>query len=163
VRQTLGFLALSLGPYLAYSAFLLAWLGSLSEAGDISPVPFLGLVHPPWRLSRQGIDGVFVIVPALVALIALLPREPLRSPSWRPWFLLAANVLLAVVFYGRLYEASYTTEGRVATGIVLSALLCLPYVGGLSARRRGWLVAAAALALAPLPLVALHGFVSIRA
>jgi hypothetical protein len=161
-REALILLALSLGPYVAYGVFLRVWLGSVSSGNNLSPIPLGGLVHPPWELDHQGATLVFVVVPALIALIALVPRGPLRSPSWLPWFLLLANFLATVVFFGRLYEASFTSVVRIATGIMLAALLCLPYVDQLSDRRRAWLVAAAAVAVGlAFPLFAVQGFVSL--
>jgi hypothetical protein len=161
-RKALMFLALSLGPYLAYSLYLRLWLGSLSGGGNLSPIPFLGLVHQPWELDHQGVTLVFVVVPALIALVALVPSGPMRSPPWLPWFLLLANVCASIVFFGRLYEASFTSMNRIAIGIMLAALLCLPYVDRLSARRRAWLARAAAVAVGLLfPVMAVQGFVSL--
>jgi hypothetical protein len=103
-----------------------------------------------------------VVVPALIALVTLLPGGPVRSPPWLPWFLLLANVCASVVFFGGLYEASFTSINRIAIGIMLAALLCLPYVDRLSAGRRAWLVAAAVVAVGLLfPVMAVQGFVSL--
>jgi len=158
----MALLALSVGPYLAYSLFLRLWLGELSDAGNVSAIPFGGLFHPPWRLGHQGVDIAFVVAPAMIALVALRPSGPLRSAPWLPWLLLAANVLLAVVFFGRLYQTTYTSMSRVATGVMLAALMCLPYVDRLPARRRRWLVATAILAVAPTAVVAVQGFTSLN-
>jgi hypothetical protein len=162
-REALALLLLSLGPYLAYSLFLRVWLGSMSGGNNLSPIPFAGLVHPPWEIDHQGVTLVFVVLPALIALVALVPSGPLRSPPWLPWFLLLANILASIVFFGRLYEASFTSMLRIATGIMLAALLCLPYVDQLSSRRRAWLVAAAAVAVGlAFPVMAVQGFVSLK-
>jgi hypothetical protein len=163
-RKALALVALSAGPYVAYVLFLGGWLGSVSDGNNLSPIPLLGLFHPPWRLDHQGVTLVLVVVPTIIALIALVPREPLRSRAWLPWFLLLANALLSLVFFGKLYTVTYTSMSRIATGMVLASLLCLPYVERLSARRRAWLVAAAALGVVvPFPLIAVQGFASVSA
>ncbi len=158
-------LGLSLLPYVAYAAFLSVWLGSLpTSSGDFTPVPFAGLVHGPYALTRQGVDLAFVVLPALVALLALAPRRRWPpSPSWLPWLLLIANVLGNIVFYALFYLATYTTVSRAGIGIVLSALMCLPYLGELDARRRQGLALAAALSMSLLPVVAVYGFANLSA
>lgn len=72
----------------------------------------------------------------------------MRSPPWLPWFLLLANILASFVFFGRLYEASFTSMNRFAIGIMLAALpcptsvVCPPGAGRASSRlrrlRSGW-------------------------
>ena len=161
-RRASVLLGLSLGPYVAYSLFLLEWLGSIGTGGS-SAIPFAGLVHPPFRPTRQGIDLVFVVLPALVVLAAFRPRRPFSRPGWLPWFLLLANFLANVIFYGNFYRSTYTSVSRVATGIVLSALLCLPNLSEVDERRRTWLVAAVVVSMSLTPLVAVYGFSNVSA
>jgi tryptophan-rich sensory protein len=161
-RRAAALLALSAGPYVAYTLFLLGWLGSIGTGGS-SAIPFAGLVHPPFRPSRQGIDLVFVVLPAIVALAAFLPRRPFSRPSWLPWFLLLANFLANVIFYGNFYRSTYTSVSRVATGIVLSALLCLPNLREVDERRRTWLAAATIVSMSLTPIVAVYGFTNVGA
>jgi len=161
-RRAAVLLALSFGPFAAYSAFLLDWLGSLG-AGPSTPVPFSGLLHPPFRLTRQGIDTVFVVVPVLIALVAFYPRRRFGDPSGLPWFLLLGNVLVNLVFYRTFYNSTYTAVSRIAIGVMLSALLCLPYLDLVGPRRRAWLAGAAIVSMSLLPVVAVYGFTNISA
>jgi hypothetical protein len=160
-RRGAALLGLGLVPYLAWIVFVRLWLGEASTAGNLTPIPFLGLFHGPFKLDHQGVSLVFVIVPAAIALVALWPSGRWSSPPWLPWMLLVANVLLQIVFFRLLYTNTYTSMGRLATGIMLAALLALPFAHALSAQRRRWLAGAAALAMAPLPVVAVQGFASL--
>lgn len=163
-RDVLAFLALSLGPIVAYSIFLYAWLGSLSNGGDLTPVPFGGIFHEPYLFTRQGIDVGLVVLPALVALVVLAPRRGRRMGQlWLPWSLMIANVLVNIVFFADFYLATYTAVSRQAIGIVLSGLMCLPYAGELTVGRRRWLAGMAALGMILLPVVAVYGFTNLSA
>ena len=82
----------------------------------------------------------------------------MRSRAWLPWFLLLANVLVAVVFFAKLYIGTYTSEIRHATGVLLAGLLCIPYLSSRSSRRRAWLIGAAAVTLGLFPVIAVHGW-----
>lgn len=156
VARAAVFGVVSGGPFVAYSAFLLAWLGSIGTGG-FSAAPFGGLLHGPYSFTRQGIDLVFVIVPALVALVCLLPgRRRLGEPLALPWFLLLANVLVNIVFYGKLYNSTFTSVSRLGIGIALAALMCLPGAA-VTGRRRLALAGALAVAMAALPAVAVYG------
>jgi len=168
--RALVLLGLSLGPYAAYWIFLHIWLGGVSNGGTLTPVPFGGLLHPPYRLARQGIDLAFIVGPTLVILAVLLVHlrrsrdQPAAPPAcWLPWSLLAANVLLNIVFYARSYLDPYTGATRQASGIVLSALLCLPCAAHLGWRQRQWLLAATAVAMLMLPVVVVYGFTNVSA
>ena len=162
-RDGLALLGLSVAPYLAYSIFLRVWLGSVDDAGNLTSIPFEGLFQGGWVGERQAVTLATVVVPALIALVVLLPRgEPFRSGAWLPWLLLLANFLLSVVFFANLGTNTYTSMGRLGTGMLLAAVMCLPYARGLPAQRRRWLAAAGVLAvLAPLPVVAVQGFTSL--
>lgn len=149
--------AVSVAPFVAYSIFLLAWLGSVGTGGS-SAVPFGGVAHPI-RL-RELFDLGFVVAPMLIAVVAFLPsrKSGRRVGSWLPWVLLLANFLATFVFYGEFYRTTYTTVSRIALGAVVAAVLCLPAIGSLDRRRRIWLAAALVVGMTPLPVVALFGF-----
>ena len=68
-----------------------------------------------------------------------------------------------MIFYGNFYRSTYTSVSRVATGIVLSALLCLPNLSEVDERRRTWLVAAVVVSMSLTPLVAVYGFSNVSA
>lgn len=160
-RAALLLLVLSLTPYLAYSLFLDTWLGSAVSTIDFSPIPFLGVFRPPFQLSHQGIDVTFVVLPAIVWLVALVPDRPLPNERWLPWLLLFMNVLANIVFYNLFSVATYTTISRLGIGIVISALMCVRYIDDVGPQRLRWLVAATVLAMAMFPVVAVQGFISL--
>jgi hypothetical protein len=163
-RDLACFIALSLVPLIAYSVFLYAWLGSLSTGGDLTWVPFGGLFHGPLRAGREGVNFVFVLLPVLVALAALAPvHRSTGDERWLPWLLIVANVLLYVVFYGQLHNATYTSVSRDVIGVVLAALLAIPSARALSEPRARSLAGATALAMVMLPVVAVYGFTNVSA
>jgi hypothetical protein len=98
-RGALALLVLSVTPYLAYSIYLNSWLGSAISTVDFSPIPLLGIFHPPFRLGHQGIDLAVIVLPAVVWLVAFFPRRPLPDESWLPWLLMVVNLLVGVIFY----------------------------------------------------------------
>jgi hypothetical protein len=164
LARTAGFLLLALGPMVAYSAFLWAWLGSpgTSAPGNFTPVPFLGLVQADhWQLSRQPPQVIGVIVPALI--VAAVAVAAWRARGLRVELAcLLANVLLFVVLLGPNPYRSYTSSGRVAMGVVVAAVLAIPAFAALGPRPRAALVVAAALALCLLPVIAVYGFTDAR-
>ena len=148
----------SLVPLLLYKLFLLAWLGSAGLPAQVrfELVPFAGLAaYWPWR-GFQYVEVENVVLPALICAgvtVAALIR--LRHARWEPvvWALLA-NVLLFVVLLPASSYVDQFASTRIATGVLLAALLCLPTFDALTRGRRTWLLAAGALWLALLPLQA---------
>jgi hypothetical protein len=172
LRSALVLACISLTPYVAYWIFLHVWLGTVSNGGNLTGVPFAGLIHTPYRATRQGVDLVFIVVPALAAIVCLLPRvSDERRPfprsehleRWLGWSLLAANALVNIALYAKAYTDTYTGESRQVIGVVVSALLCLPYAATLPSRRRQLLLLAAGLAMIMLPVVAVYGFTNVSA
>ncbi|MBV9213120.1 MAG: hypothetical protein JOZ25_05680 [Actinobacteria bacterium] len=161
-RRGAALIAIAAGPYVAYSGFLLAWLGSTGLGPNTTRIPFGTLFAPPFGLWHQGIAFAFVVVPAAAAVVALAPRRSLANPLWLPWLALLANFLVNIVFYGDYQATTYTAASRLGIGTMISALLCLPYAGGAVRVRRVWLAAAAAVAMSPLPVVAVYGFTNAR-
>lgn len=149
-QQTLLFMAIALLPLLAYKIFLLAWIGSGGDPGiPLARLPFQGLLH--WRYwdappMMEQIRSVVIpcLIAGTVAAIALVRR------IWRvEIFLLLANVVLFVVFLQAPSYADYSASGRITASVVLSALLCLPWIG--TAGRRSWFWASSALWLSLIP------------
>jgi hypothetical protein len=132
-------LAASVVPYLALRAGLWIWLGSIgnARAQDIELVPFGGLLgQRPW--STLTIEQVYaVVVPALIAVVlAVVSRT--RTSALVP---LLANVLVLVVLLPEPSYADYDSSGRIATGVVLAFLLCLPAVARANRLAQAWIVA----------------------
>jgi hypothetical protein len=131
-------LAASVLPYLALRAGLWIWLGSPgnARAQDIELVPFGGLLgQRPW--STLTIEQLYaVVVPALVA-VALAIASRTRTSALLP---LLANVLVLVVLLPEPSYADYDASGRIATGVVLAFLLCLPAVLRAGRAAQAWIV-----------------------
>jgi hypothetical protein len=132
-------LAAAAVPYVALRAGLWAWLGSPGEARaeQLELLPFAGLAGQ-WPWSPQTLEQVYaVVVPALLALgLAAAVRAPRR------WLaVLAANVLVLVVLLPEPSYAGYEASGRIATGVVLAFLLCLPRVGAAGRLVQAWIAA----------------------
>jgi hypothetical protein len=62
---------------------------------------------------------------------------------------LLAHVLLFVVFLQAASYANYSASGRLSTGVVLAALLCLPVIGYLGQRAWFWVSSTLWLNLLP--------------
>lgn len=146
------FIALCFAPFVLWKAFLWHWLGSIGRTGGVypQPIPFRGLLsYWPW-----GSDGteqaVAVVLPAIICLSFCLGT--LWRRRWQPevWILLL-NVLLFVVFLNTKSYVEYYASGRVAAGVVVAALYCLPVFHSLFRRVRWWIWCCALLWLSVLP------------
>jgi hypothetical protein len=145
-RPALVFVTVAVGPYLAYRAFLLAWLGAVGIRTDLVPqlVPFGGLLAL-WPLNgEQWRTVVVVIVPALICAALGIWALWRRSLTVEVWALLA-NVLLFVVLLPAPDFVDFGGTGRIATGVVLAAILCAPAFGRLGRGSRWWIAICAAL------------------
>jgi hypothetical protein len=158
-----GFLALSLGPLLAYMVFLWAWLGSpgLTAPGNTS-LPFVGLMESKhWQLSRQPPEIVGIVLPTLIVIA-------LAAVAWRSGRMrveiacVLANGIAFVVLLGPDVYRGYTSSGRSAIGVVLASVLAAPALADLGTRSRRALAAAAVLALSLLPAVMVYGLTESR-
>jgi hypothetical protein len=161
--RAVGFLALAVGPLLAWMAFLWAWLGSpgASAPGNTSP-PLVGLIASEhWQLSRQPPEIVGVVIPALI-LIALV------LVAWRAGRVrvemacVLANAIPFVLLLGPNVYRGYTSSGRAALGVALAGVLAAPGLAALGRNSRRALLTAAALALSMLPVVVVYGLVEPR-
>lgn len=161
--RTLAFLALALGPLLAWMGVLWLWLGSpgASAPGNLA-APFTGVLDAgPWQLSRQPPEIAAVVVPALIVAGA-------GVAAWRvvgvrvELVCLLANVLLFVVLLGPNPYRSYTSSGRVAMGVVVASVHAVPSFAVLGRRGRAAVAVAAGLALCLWPVLAVYGFTDVR-
>ena len=150
-RRVLLFLAIALLPLAAWKAFLLVWLGPQGDAGlQFTPLPFQGIWH--WRgqvMTLELMDQIrSVLIPGVicgaVAAVALA-----RRIAGRDVLVLLAHVLLFVVFLQAASYANFSASGRLSTGVVLAALLCLPVIGSLGHRAWFWISSTLWLNLMP--------------
>ncbi len=161
--RALGFLALAVGPLLAWMGFLWAWLGSpgATAPGNTS-APFVGLIQSEhWQLTRQPPEIVGVVIPTLI-LVAL------ALVAWRAGKMrvevacVLANAIPFVILLGPSVYRGYTSAGRAALGVALAGVLAAPALAVLGRTSRRALIAAAVLALCVLPAVVAYGFVEPR-
>jgi hypothetical protein len=126
-RDAASMLAVSLGPYLAVKIALAAWLGSWGQtmSRNLELAPFRGLTQQ-WPWSDYTVQQVLaVVLPGLVALVVA---------SWATrrvtleLCLLVANVLVLVVLLPGTSYVNYLASGRIATGVVVAFVLCLPAI-----------------------------------
>jgi hypothetical protein len=169
-RPATAFGALSLGPVVAYTAALYAWLGAVGTGKFLRPVPFLGLFDSGhWKLARQPVEVWAVVLPGLLlgALAIVLWR---RGAGRLPAACLLAN-LVPFVLLLNVYRDGYTASGRATAGVVLAALTCVPHLGSLRARapaprraRAPWALLLGALAIwaTMLPVIAVYGLTDAR-
>jgi hypothetical protein len=149
---------LAIAPIVGYTAFLYVWLGAVGRGAGLERLPFEGLLTSDWGLARQPVVLVTVVAPALLtsAVVVAAVSSGVRRVEFA---YLLANVLLFVVFLGRLsYRDGYTSVGRVTTGVVLAAVLCLPWLRVLGGNKHRALVGSFALWFSMLPVIAAYGF-----
>ncbi|OLD64983.1 MAG: hypothetical protein AUI47_03375 [Acidobacteria bacterium 13_1_40CM_2_68_5] len=148
------FLAIAVLPLVVYKIFLLSWLGVQHDAGlGLASFPFQGLWPFRWWGSPPMVEQIrSVVAPGLIAgaaaMLALI-RGVRRVEVW----VLLANVVLFVVLLQAGSYADYSAAGRVTTGVVLSAVLCLPWIAPPARRSWFWVCALLWLALVPFWLV----------
>ena len=145
-RRAALFVAIWAMPIALWKIFLRFWLGSFGLDAHIERVPFLGIASwYPWN-SGQVDEVRIVVIPAVlcgfVAAWAIV-RGIRRAETW----LLLANVVILVVLLERPAYNDISSSGRITVGVVLAAMLCVPYLAG---RLRAWIWAAAALWLIPM-------------
>jgi hypothetical protein len=167
--RVLGFLALSVGPIVAYTAAVSVWLGGGAGANLFEPLPFEGLVAiGSSKLTQQSpalvfaTQIVFCVAPSLLA--AAIAWRGLRPGEGRfERAALLANVVLFVVFVNRAVYTNYIGSARVSlVPVVLAAVLCVPYLARPTRRVMGAMVASAALWMTMLPVIAVYGFLQLR-
>jgi hypothetical protein len=153
------FAFLSFAPFVIYAAFLYAWLGSVANVPLLERVPFEGLIESrSWALKRQGVDMAFILLPSLVAAGTVIAA--VRAGFRRVEFAyLILNVVCFVVLLHRLsYGDGYPSAGRITTGVVLAAVLCLPWLRAAGRNYERALVSSLALWLIMLPVIFVYGF-----
>jgi hypothetical protein len=118
---------LALGPYLLLRGGLWIWLGALQTDREprLEVVPFRGILEN-WPLDRVELEQLYAVVaPSLLALAAIA----LTTRRLTPVFVaLLANVLGLVVFLPEPSYAEIVASSRIALGVVVAFVACLPLV-----------------------------------
>ena len=138
VRDGAAMLAISVGPYVAVKVALDAWLGSWGQSmsRNLELVPFRGLTQQ-WPWNDYTVQQVLaVVVPGLLALA--LAWWATRRVTLE-LCLLAANVLVLVVLLPGTSYINYLASGRIATGVVVAFVLCLPAILSEGRVAQAWL------------------------
>jgi len=140
------FVAIWALPIGFWKIFLRWWLGSFGLDAHIEHLPFAGIASwYPW-VPGQVEEVRIVVIPAVLCGIAAawaIIRGIRRVETW----LLLANVVVLVVLLERPAFNDISSSGRITIGVVLAAVLSLPYLG---VRLRAWIWAAAVLWLTPM-------------
>jgi len=153
-RPALILAGLALGPLALFKAFLTLWLGAAGLPSSVLPslIPFGGL-FALWPWNGQQIMGILtVVLPALFCTAAGLRALRRGVRDVQVWLLLVQIVLFVVLLPYTPYYDIYSPD-RVAAGVMLAALYCIPFLDRATSRNRTWLLASAGLWLALLPWV----------
>ncbi len=145
-RRAAVFVAIWAVPIAAWKVFLRFWLGSFGLDAHVEHVPFLGIASWfPWNAGQVDEVRIVVIPGVLCGIVAAwaIIRGIRRVETW----LLLANVVILIVLLERPAFNDISSSGRITIGVVLAAILCVPYLAG---RLRTWIWAAAALWLIPM-------------
>ncbi|MFL5964759.1 MAG: hypothetical protein ACJ757_17935 [Gaiellaceae bacterium] len=124
-RQAGTLLGIALAPYVAVKVALAVWLGSWGEAqaAKLEALPLLGLVRQ-WPWSDYQVQQILaVVVPALLAPIVVWLATRAVTPEL---CLLIVNVVVLVLLLPKPSYVNYLASGRIATGVIIAFLLCLP-------------------------------------
>jgi hypothetical protein len=124
-RNGILVLAISLLPYLALKLGLGAWLGAFGapQQARLEPIPFLGLLRQ-WPWSDYDVQQLLaVVLPGLLALGVVWWSSRRLTVEL---CLLAANVLVLVALLPKPTYVNYLASGRVAAGVIVAFLLCVP-------------------------------------
>jgi hypothetical protein len=146
VRAALVVFAGSILPYLAWKGFLAAWLddAGFPASARLAAYPFQGL-RGQGSLDRASFEQLYAVaVPALVA--GVVAAVTVRRATVGLLALLV-NVVLFVALLPPGSWDGYEASGRIALGVVVAFLLCLPTIA--ASGRAGWAWAVAVLWLAP--------------
>ena len=143
-------IAAAVVPLLIYKAFLVVWLGTRGDPGLLlERVPFLGLIAA--RDSTYWLQELWLIlIPALICSVAAILALRRRVRLVEAWVVLA-NVLLFVVLLSRTSYIDIYSSSRVATGVVLAAVVALPAFSAVIGTRL-WFWVSGAIWVSPLPV-----------
>jgi hypothetical protein len=125
LRPAAALLGVALAPYVVVKVALAVWLGSwgAARATKLEPLPFLGLVHQ-WPWSDLEVQQILAVVaPALLAPLLVWWATRSVTPEL---CLLIVNVVVLVLLLPQPSWTGYLASGRIATGVIVAFLLCVP-------------------------------------
>ena len=125
LRPAAAMLGIALAPYVLVKVALAVWLGSWGEAraAQLESLPFLGLVHQ-WPWSDYQVQQILAVVaPAILGPIVVWWATRKVTPEL---CLLIVNVVVLVLLLPEPSWAGYLASGRIATGVIVAFLLCVP-------------------------------------
>ena len=124
-KSAARFAAIAMAPYVLWRAFVKLWLGAWTSTREprLEPFPLRGILGD-WPLDHRELEQLYaVVLPSLLALaiVVLVVRHvgPLVIA-------LAANVLALVVFLPTPSYAEILASGRIALGVIVAFVACLP-------------------------------------
>lgn len=127
LRPAGAVLGIALAPYVVIKIGLGVWLGSWGEAraAQLEWLPFLGLFHQ-WPWSDFQVQQILaVVLPALLApVVVWLATRELTAELC----VLIVNVVVLVVLLPTPSWTGYLASGRIATGVIVAFLLCVPAI-----------------------------------
>jgi hypothetical protein len=138
-RDAARLLALAFGPYVALKIGLALWLHSAgaARATHVEPLPFLGLIRQ-WPWGDAHVQQILsVVLPGLLAVVVAWRAIGELTPAM---LALIANVLFLVVLLPEPSYVDYLASGRIAIGVVLAFVLCLPAVLRRGRYAEAWIV-----------------------
>jgi hypothetical protein len=138
-RDVVRLLVLSFAPYVAVKIGLALWLHSLgaARAARFEPLPFLGLIRQ-WPWADAHVQQILsVVAPGVLAVVVAWRAIGELTPAM---LALIANVLFLVVLLPEPSYAGYLASGRIAIGVVLAFLLCLPAIFRRGRYTEAWIV-----------------------
>lgn len=152
-RQRLGrnwrpaalMLALAVGPFLAYKVFLQSWLGTAGAPSSLFPslIPFSGLLAMLPVRGDNVMAVLIVCVPGLICFAMCLWAIRRHCATIEVWALFVNVVFFVVMLRPVWYIDPSAATTRIASGVVLAALLSIPAFDVLAKRNRRWLAACA--------------------
>jgi hypothetical protein len=138
-RDALRLVGLSFLPYVALKIGLALWLQSAgaARATRFEPLPLLGLIRQwPWADAHVQ-EMLAVVLPGLLAVVVAWRAIGELTPAV---LALILNVLFLVVLLPEPSYADYLASGRIAIGVVLAFLLCLPAILSRGRFSEAWIV-----------------------
>jgi hypothetical protein len=138
-RDALRLLALAFAPYVALKLGLAFWLHSAgaARATHFEPLPFLGLIHQ-WPRGDDHVQQLLaVVLPGLLAVAVAWRAIEELTPGL---LALIVNVLFLVVLLPAPSYSLYLASGRIAIGVVLAFLFCLPAILRRGRFSEAWIV-----------------------